>query len=46
MEEKTVEQREHLLEFMKYYREKEKKINLDINWHIELICQKLEDVYN
>lgn len=34
-----------LLEFVKYYREKEKKVNLDMNWHIELICNKLEDVF-
>ena len=45
MESKTEKQRESLLEFMKYYREREKKTTLDINWHMELICKKLQDVY-
>lgn len=35
-----------LLEFVKFYREKEKKVNLDMNWHLEIICQKLEDVFD
>lgn len=39
------EQSWSLLEFIKYYREKERKQVLDMNRHIELICKKLEDVY-
>lgn len=45
MEAKTVSQRDSLYEFLKYYREKEKKAVLDENRHIKLICEKLEQVY-
>lgn len=38
-------QRDSLYEFLLYYWEKEKKQPLDKNWHIELICQKLEDIF-
>ena len=38
-------QRDSLYEFLLYYWETEKKIKLDENWHIKLICQKLEDVF-
>jgi hypothetical protein len=34
-----------LYEFIKYYRKKEKKIELDENWHIKAICDALEKVY-
>ena len=38
-------QRNSLYEFLLYYRETEKKQKLDWNWHIKLICDKLEDVF-
>ena len=34
-----------LLEFLKFYRKNEKKVDLDMNRHVELICQILEDVF-
>ena len=45
LEKRNTAQRESLAEFVKYYREFEKKEKLDRNRHIELICMKLEDVY-
>ena len=45
LEEKAKEYQDSLYKFLLYYREKEKKIKLDENWHIELICKELEDVY-
>ena len=45
LEEMFAMQRGSLYEYLKYYREVEKKIKLDENWHIKLICQKLEDVF-
>lgn len=38
-------QRESLYEFLLYYREVERKVKVDRNRHLELICQRLEDVY-
>lgn len=38
-------QRNSLYEYLLYHWEREKKIKLDKNWHIELICSKLEDVF-
>ena len=38
-------QRNSLYEFLLYYWETEKKQPLDWNWHIKLICDKLEDVF-
>jgi hypothetical protein len=46
LEQLTEKQRGSLYEFIKYYREKEKKNKLDENRHIELICEKLEKVYS
>jgi len=46
IEKQTVPQRDSLYEFMKYYWAKEKKQPLDENWHIKLICEKLEQVYS
>lgn len=34
-----------LYDFLLYFREKEKKIKIDKNWHLEEICNKLEKVY-
>ena len=34
-----------MYEFLKYYRQKEKRASLDESWHIKLICEKLERVY-
>lgn len=45
LEEMFAKQRDSLYEFLLYYWETEKKITLDQNWHIKLICQKLEDVF-
>lgn len=45
LEEMFAMQRDSLYEFLLYYWETEKKIKLDENWHIKLICQKLEDVF-
>lgn len=45
LEEKTEAQRLSLYEFIKYYRKKEKKIELDENRHIKAICDALEKVY-
>ena len=45
LEERAKEYQDSLYKFLLYYREKEKKIKLDENWHIELICKELEDVY-
>jgi len=45
LEKRYEKQRNSLLEFMKFYREREKKRQLDINRHIEEICKKLEAVY-
>ena len=39
-------QNNSLYEFLKYYRATEKKLVLDENRHIELICTKLEDVFH
>lgn len=39
-------QRDSLYEFLLYYRETERKVKIDRNRHLELICSKLEDVYN
>lgn len=36
---------DNFYEYFKHYREKEKKIVIDENRHIKLICDKLEDVY-
>ena len=35
-----------LLEFMKFFRENEKRQPFDENRHIKLICDKLEKVYS
>lgn len=45
IEERTEKQRGSLYEFIKYYREHEKKETLNENWHIEEICRALERVY-
>lgn len=45
LEEKLKLQRESLYEFLIYYWKTEKKISIDENWHIKLICDKLEDVF-
>jgi len=45
LEEKFATQRNSLYEFLLYYREVEKKIKLDENRHIKLICDRLEDVF-
>ena len=45
LEEKFTNQRNSLYEFLLYYREIEKKIKLDENRHIKLICDRLEDVF-
>lgn len=45
LEERAKEYQDSLYKFLLYYREKEKKIKLDENRHIELICKELEDVY-
>jgi len=45
LEEIFESQRNSLYEFLLYYRETEKKQTLDWNWHIKLICDKLEDVF-
>lgn len=39
------QQRDSLYEFLIYYREVERKVKVDKNWHLELICKRLEDVY-
>jgi len=46
LEEDHKPQRESLYEYLKYYWLKEKKQVLDENWHIQLICEKLEKVYS
>jgi hypothetical protein len=46
LEKKTELQRSSLYEFIKYYWQYEKKIQLDDNWHIKAICDKLERVYS
>lgn len=45
LQERTIKQRDSLYEFLLYYWEQEKKVKLDENWHIKLICDKLEDVF-
>lgn len=46
LEKETQTQRESLYEYLKYYRENEKRQKLDENRHIKLICDKLEKVYS
>jgi hypothetical protein len=45
IESKTQAQRDSLYEYMKYYRKNERKTELDENWHIKAMCEKLEKVY-
>lgn len=45
LEEIFAKQRDSLYEFLKYYWLTEKKLVLDENRHIKLICDKLEDVF-
>ena len=45
IESRFANERESLLEFIKTYRRDEKKEELDMNWHITLICEKLEKIY-
>lgn len=45
LEQLRAKERDSLYEFLKYYRKNEKKAELDDNWHIQLICEKLEKVY-
>jgi hypothetical protein len=44
-EKRYEQERLSLLKFIKKYWELEKKEILDDNWHIDLICDKLEQVY-
>ena len=44
LEKRYVLQRESLWEFVKFYRQREKKKQLDENWHLLEICRKLEMV--
>lgn len=46
LEKRHEEQRGSLYEFIKKYRKQEKKTELDDNWHIKAICEKLEGVYS
>ena len=46
LEETHAIQRGSLLEFVKDYRIREKKVNLDMNRHIVEICNALEKVYS
>lgn len=46
MEKQTIPQRDSLYEFLKYFWLHEKRAALDENWHIKLICEKLEKVYS
>jgi len=46
MEAMFAPQRDSFYEFLKFYRKNEKKENLDDNWHIRVICDKLEKVYS
>lgn len=45
LEQRHEAKRQSLYEFVKFYREKEKRETLVDNWHIRLICEKLEKVY-
>lgn len=45
LEEKHEKQRNSLYEFLKFYRKEEKNEELDENWHIKELCDKLEAVY-
>ncbi len=45
LEERHEAQRNSLYNFLLYYWKTEKKEELDENWHIKAICDKLEDVY-
>jgi hypothetical protein len=45
LEEQHEPQRASLYEFMKHYWIKERKRPLIENWHIKLICEKLEAVF-
>ena len=45
LEERHMAQRSSLYEFVQYYWRNEKKEELDLNRHVELICQKLEAVF-
>jgi len=45
LEQKLSLQRESLHEFLKFYRQQEKREILDDNWHIKVICDALERVY-
>jgi hypothetical protein len=45
LEERYAPQRDSLHSFLLRYRETEKKLKLDDNRHIRLICEKLEDVF-
>ena len=44
LENKHKSKRENLKEYLYYYWKTEKKQELDENWHIDLICEKLEAV--
>lgn len=44
-EERYAKERESLKEFIKSYWELERKEKLVDNWHIDLICEKLEKVF-
>lgn len=44
-EKKYAPQRDSLAEYVKYYWEHELKKDLDRNWHLDVMCSKLEDVY-
>jgi hypothetical protein len=46
LEKRHEKQRKSLYEFIKFYREKEKKETLDENRHIKLICDKIQDVHD
>lgn len=45
LERRTSKYRESFYNFLLYYWEKEKKVKLDENRHIKLICDRLEDVF-
>lgn len=45
LERRYTKERESLYEFLKTYWKLEKKEELDENWHLQAICEKLEQVY-